>query len=123
VGKPDTRTDRRAFFDRGDGWDFLQMLPSAGWQSLRTWGRDGRRLGDWPDVVIAVRRCIHSGQVEVCEFVRGDVTITTWPDMDVAERHIDSLAAIWWQRTARGPARPADGIGPPLGASPGTAVR
>lgn len=121
--KPGTCTNRKAFFDGGDGWDFLQMLPSAGWQSIKAWGRDGWHLGDWPHVVIAVRRCIHSGQFEVCEYVRGDVTITTWPDMDVAERQIDALAAIWWQRTARGPTRPADGIGPPLVASPRASVR
>jgi hypothetical protein len=101
---------RTVIYDAGDGWDFLQMLPTAGWRSIRAWGRNGWELGDWPSVVVAVRRCLHTGQVEVCEYVHGDLTITTWPNVDTG--HVDGLAAAWWERTDRGPVDPADGRGP-----------
>jgi len=100
------------FYGAGDGWDFLQMLPTAGWSSVRAWGRHGWDLGDWPLVIVAARRCVHSGQVEVCEYVQGDLTITTWPDVDAATGHVNGLAQAWWDRTGRGPTDAADGLGP-----------
>jgi len=48
----------------------------------------------------------------VCECVHGDLTITTWPDVDTVTAHVDGLAAAWWERTGRRPADPADGRGP-----------
>jgi hypothetical protein len=96
----------------GEGRDFIAGLPDAGWQAARVWGRDGWDLGDWPLAVIAVRAVPHTGKVEVCEYVEGDWMITTWPDVDTATGHVDGLAQVWWDRTGRGPADPADGFGP-----------
>ena len=103
---------RTLFCGAGDGWDFLKSLPQAGWRPLRAWGREGWNLGDWPHAIVAVRRCLHSPQVEVCEYLQGELTITTWPDEDTATGHVNGLAQAWWERTGCGPTDPADGLGP-----------
>jgi hypothetical protein len=69
------------------------------------------RVAPWPGTPLLPTngrsgcRCLHSDHIEVCEYVHGDLTITTWPDVDTATAHVDGLAAAWWEGTGR---RPAD---------------
>jgi hypothetical protein len=84
-----------------DGYDDMEVARSEGWTVLSGWGRDGWDLGDWPYVVLSIRRVAGAPVQglepawELLSVVEGDHTVYRFTSADDREAAIDYLF-VWY---------------------------
>lgn len=80
----------------GDGYDVMAKVEAAEkWKAISSWGSDGWDLGDWPYVVIYVRR--HGDAFQIAYYVEGDITVYEYATKEEAFGAVDALAFFHWK--------------------------
>jgi hypothetical protein len=109
----DYRTPAESFWEAermagGDGYDVMAKASDEhGWHAVAMWGHDGWDLGDWPYVVVYVRKLdpelvshaagVCGGAYEMAYYVEGDVDVYRYLSAKQRERAIDELALFHWR--------------------------
>lgn len=80
-----------------DGYSDMEVATEDGWSAIAGWARDGYDLGDWPYVVISVRRSIRrlSEGYEMRQTVEGDTTVYRFESSEDRNAAIDYLF-VWY---------------------------
>ena len=109
----------------GSGYDFIEFLHADGprdgygkWHPIPNWGAHGWDLGDWPLIIVLVRRRVGTESRQVAYYVEGDVVVSTFTDKASTHGRIDELAHYHWSNPAMG-ADPPRGYDPALPAFSG----
>lgn len=74
-------------YHRNSGWDWMEEIEAAGWGAVGSWGVDGYDLGQWPYVIIVIRRIEKGG--------RSYFGLGTYCEGDVTTRWFRAREALW----------------------------
>ena len=85
----------RDYSESDDGYSDMEAEEGRGWTCLSGWGRDGYDLGDWPYVMIYLRRYPDNGAMGVMSICEGDRDVYYFTSASDALAAVDYLF-IWY---------------------------
>lgn len=78
------------------GYDIIEAAHQNRWNALPDWGKGQWLLGEWPLVVIFIKK---SGNTYfVAHYSEGTTEVYACPTRELRNQIIDEIAFFWWHR-------------------------